>query len=86
LERFQGEFVKLEGYNNVLKNVHNTENEIKNHTEELHRPEIENLKLSMKVWKQRLNYYFFIEVCLYTNIIINFTKRNLNLNFKKLEE
>ena len=55
LERFQGEFVKREGYNSVLKDIHNTASEIKNHTEELHRPEIENLKLSMKVWKQRLN-------------------------------
>ena len=55
LERFQGEYVKREGYNSVLKDIHNTASEIKNHTEELHRPEIENLKLSMKVWKQRLN-------------------------------
>ena len=55
LERFQGEFVKREGYNSVLKDIHNTASEIKNHTEELHRPEIENLKLSMNVWKQRLN-------------------------------
>jgi hypothetical protein len=55
LERFQGEFVKREGYNSVLKDIHTTGNEIRNHTEILHKPEIENLKLSMKVWKQRLN-------------------------------
>ncbi len=55
LERFQGEFVKRHGYNSVLKDIHTTANDIKNHTEALHRPEIENLKLSIKVWKQRLN-------------------------------
>jgi len=55
LERFQGEFVKRHGYNSVLKDIHTTANDIKNHTEILHRPEIENLKLSIKVWKQRFN-------------------------------
>jgi hypothetical protein len=55
LERFQNEYVKIEGYNGVLKNVHNTSTELKSNPEKLSRPEKDELKLSMKIWKQKLN-------------------------------
>jgi hypothetical protein len=55
LERFQNEYVKLEGYNSVLKNVHNTSNELKSNPEKLSRPEKDELRLSMKIWRQKLN-------------------------------
>ncbi|MFX0005643.1 MAG: hypothetical protein ACFFA7_04985 [Promethearchaeota archaeon] len=55
LERFQNEYVKLEGYNSVLKNVHNTSIELKSNPEKLSSPEKDELKLSMKIWKQKLN-------------------------------
>ena len=55
LERFQSEYVKREGYNSVLKIIHTTGIELSNITALLNRPERENLKLSMKVWKQKLN-------------------------------
>jgi hypothetical protein len=55
LERFQNEYVKLEGYNSVLKNVHNISIELKTNPEVLSRPESEELKLSMKIWRQKLN-------------------------------
>ncbi|MDX1797481.1 MAG: hypothetical protein R3255_02420 [Candidatus Lokiarchaeia archaeon] len=55
LERFQNEYVKIEGYNSVLKNVHNTSTELKSNPEKLSRPEKDELKLSMKIWKQKLN-------------------------------
>jgi hypothetical protein len=55
LERFQNEFVKREGYNSVLKSIHNTSTELKDKSEILSRPEKEELKLSMKIWKQKLD-------------------------------
>jgi len=55
LERFQNEYVKMEGYNSILKNMHNASNELKGNPEILSRPEREELKLSMKIWKQKLN-------------------------------
>jgi hypothetical protein len=55
LERFQNEYVKMEGYNSVLKNVHNTSTELKSIPETLSRPEQDELRLSLKIWKQRLN-------------------------------
>ncbi|UCC19331.1 MAG: hypothetical protein JSV62_14700 [Promethearchaeota archaeon] len=55
LERFQNEYVKLEGYNSVLKNLHNASKDLKSNPEILSRPEREELKLSMKIWKQKLN-------------------------------
>ncbi|MFX0020750.1 MAG: hypothetical protein ACFE9S_00370 [Candidatus Hermodarchaeota archaeon] len=55
LERFQNEFVKIEGYNSVLKNVHNTSTELKSNPEKLSRPEKDELRLSMKIWRQKLN-------------------------------
>ncbi|MFX0040057.1 MAG: hypothetical protein ACFFCY_15825 [Promethearchaeota archaeon] len=56
LERFQNEYVKIEGYNSVLKTVHNTSIDLKNNPETLSRPEIDELKLSMKIWRQKLNF------------------------------
>ncbi len=55
LERFQNEYVKIEGYNSVLKNIHNTSSELKSNPEKLSRPERDELKLSMKIWRQKLN-------------------------------
>ncbi len=55
LERFQNEYVKIEGYNSVLKNVHNMSTELKSNPEKLSRPEKDELKLSMKIWRQKLN-------------------------------
>jgi len=55
LERFQNEYVKLEGYNSTLKNIHNASTELKGNPEILNQPEREQLKLSMKIWKQKLN-------------------------------
>ena len=55
LEKFQNEYVKMEGYNSILKNIHNTSSELKGNPEILSRPERDELKLSMKIWKQKLN-------------------------------
>lgn len=55
LERFQNEYVKMEGYNSILKNIHNASTELKGNPEILNRQEREELKLSMKIWKQKLN-------------------------------
>ena len=55
LEKFQNEYVKIEGYNSVLKNIHNESIELKSNPEILSRPEREELKLSMKIWRQKLN-------------------------------
>ena len=55
LERFQSEYVKIEGYNSILKSIHNVSTELKKNTELLSRPEREELKLSMKSWKEKLN-------------------------------
>jgi len=55
LERFQNDYVKIEGYNSVLKNIHNESIELKSNPEILSRPEREELKLSMKIWRQKLN-------------------------------
>jgi len=54
-ERFQNEYVKMKGYNSVLKNIHNAGTELNDKTEILSRPEREDLILSMKIWKQKLN-------------------------------
>jgi len=54
-ERFQNEFVKKEGYNSTLKNVHDKSLELKSNPEKLSQPEKDELKLSMKIWKQKLN-------------------------------
>ncbi|MHA2037733.1 MAG: hypothetical protein ACW98X_14945 [Promethearchaeota archaeon] len=55
LEKFQSEFVKLKGYNSVLKNIHTTCNELKSKTDILSQPEREKLKSDMKLWRQQLN-------------------------------
>ncbi len=55
LERFQSEYVKIEGYNSILKSIHNVSTELKKNIELLSRPEREELKLSMKSWKEKLS-------------------------------
>lgn len=55
LERFQSEYVKIEGYNSILKNIHGVSTDLKKNVELLSRPEREELKLSMKSWKEKLN-------------------------------
>ncbi len=55
LERFQSEYVKIEGYNSILKNIHGVSTDLKKNTELLSRPEREELKLSLKSWKEKLN-------------------------------
>ncbi|KKL86223.1 hypothetical protein LCGC14_1946910, partial [marine sediment metagenome] len=55
LERFQSEYVKQKGYNSVLKNIHNKSNDLKQKTEVLSPQDKENLKISMKFWKQKLD-------------------------------
>ncbi|MHA2180525.1 MAG: hypothetical protein ACXAAH_03785, partial [Promethearchaeota archaeon] len=55
LERFQSEFVKLKGYNSVLKNIHTTCNDLKGKSEKLNQLEKEKLKGQMKIWRQQLN-------------------------------
>ncbi|MFX1387543.1 MAG: hypothetical protein ACFE9M_10035, partial [Promethearchaeota archaeon] len=55
LERFQNDYVKMHGYNSVLKNIHNASADLKTNPEVLSRPEREELKLSMKIWRQKLN-------------------------------
>ncbi len=55
LENFQSEFVKIKGYNSVLKNIHATCNDLKSKTELLDQPEKEELKTNMKLWRQKLD-------------------------------
>jgi hypothetical protein len=55
LERFQSEFVKLKGYNSVLKNIHTTCKDLKSKTELLSQSEKEELKSHMKLWRQQLD-------------------------------
>ena len=55
LERFQSEFVKLKGYNSVLKNIHTTCNDLKSKTEMLSQSEKEELQSQMKRWRQQLD-------------------------------
>ncbi|MHA2283504.1 MAG: hypothetical protein ACXAC5_21900 [Promethearchaeota archaeon] len=55
LERFQSDFVKIKGYNNILKNIHTTCNDLKTKTETLTQSEKEELKAKMKIWRQQLD-------------------------------
>ncbi|MFX1454355.1 MAG: hypothetical protein ACFFDB_03185 [Promethearchaeota archaeon] len=55
LERFQSEFVKLKGYNSVLKNIHTTCNDLKDKRDFLNQIEREKLKSDMKLWRQQLD-------------------------------
>ena len=55
LERFQGDFVKLMGYNSVLKNIHITCNDLKSKTELLNQAEKEELQAQIKLWRQQLS-------------------------------
>lgn len=45
----------MEGYSSVLKNIHTISDELANRNEILAQPERDELKLSMKIWKQNLN-------------------------------
>ncbi|MHA2289857.1 MAG: hypothetical protein ACXABG_13820, partial [Promethearchaeota archaeon] len=55
LEKFQSEYIKEQGYNSVLKNMHNTSTALKSKTYVLSQPEREDLKMKMNFWKQKLN-------------------------------
>lgn len=55
LEKFQSEYIKEQGYNSVLKNMHNTSTALKSKTYVLSQPEKEDLKMKMNFWKQKLN-------------------------------
>lgn len=55
LEKFQNEYVKVEGYDSILKTIHSTSTNFKTNPDILSRPEREELKLSMNIWKQKLN-------------------------------
>ena len=55
LEKFQSEYIKEQGYNSVLKNMHNTSTSLKSKTYVLSQPEKEDLKMKMNFWKQKLN-------------------------------
>jgi len=55
LEKFQSEYIKEQGYNSVLKNMHNTSAALKSKTYVLSQPEKEDLKMKMNFWKQKLN-------------------------------
>jgi hypothetical protein len=55
LEKFQSEYIKEQGYNSVLKNMHNTSTTLKSKTYVLSQSEKEDLKMKMNFWKQKLN-------------------------------
>lgn len=55
LEKFQNEYIKKEGYNSILKNVHNTSTNLKSKTYVLSQAERDDLKMKMGFWKQKLN-------------------------------
>jgi len=55
LEKLQSEYIKEQGYNSVLKNMHNTSTALKSKTYVLSQPEKEDLRMKMSFWKQKLN-------------------------------
>jgi len=55
LEKLQSEYIKEQGYNSVLKNMHNTSTALKSKTYVLSQPEKEDLKMKMGFWRQKLN-------------------------------
>jgi hypothetical protein len=55
LEKLQSEYIKEQGYNSVLKNMHNTSSALKSKTYVLSQPEKEDLRMKMSFWKQKLN-------------------------------
>jgi len=55
LEKFQSEYIKEQGYNSVLKNMHNTSTSLKSKTYVLSQPEKDDLKMKMNFWRQKLN-------------------------------
>ncbi len=55
LEKLQSEYIKEQGYNSVLKNMHNTSAALKSKTYVLSQSEKEDLKMKMSFWRQKLN-------------------------------
>jgi len=55
LEKLQSEYIKEQGYNSVLKNMHNTSAALKSKTYVLSQPEKDDLKMKMNFWRQKLN-------------------------------
>ncbi len=55
LEKLQSEYIKEQGYNSVLKNMHNTSTALKSKTYVLSQPEKDDLKMKMNFWRQKLN-------------------------------
>ena len=55
LEKLQSEYIKEQGYNSVLKNMHNTSAALKSKTYVLSQSEKEDLKMKMNFWRQKLN-------------------------------
>jgi len=53
LEKFQSEYIKIEGYNSVLKNVNTMTSTLKSKTYVLSQSEREDLKMKMKFWRQK---------------------------------
>ncbi|MEJ2296340.1 MAG: hypothetical protein P8Y23_16445, partial [Candidatus Lokiarchaeota archaeon] len=50
LEKFQNEYIKKQGYNSVLKNIHNTSSDLRTKTYVLSQSEREDIKMKMKFW------------------------------------
>lgn len=55
LEKFQSEYIKVSGYNSVLKNIHNTSTTLRNKTYVLSQSEKEDLRMKMNFWKNKLS-------------------------------
>jgi len=53
LEKFQSEFIKIEGYNSVLKNVNAMTSTLKTKTYILSQSERDDLKMKMSFWRQK---------------------------------
>jgi len=56
LEKFQNEYIKKQGYNSVLKNIHNTSTDLRSKTYVLSQSEREDIKMKMKFWSQKLGF------------------------------
>jgi hypothetical protein len=56
LEKFQNEYIKKQGYNSVLKNIHNTSSDLRTKTYVLSQSERDDIKMKMKFWSQKLGF------------------------------
>ncbi len=54
LEKFQNEYIKKQGYNSVLKSIHNTSSDLRSKTYVLSQSERDDIKMKMKFWLQKL--------------------------------